>query len=92
MKKSVAKHVYEYGLLALGTLALGIGFHVFLLPIHLSAGGITTLGAVILHLTRIPLSVTNLVANVVLFAFLVIPSSCLNRTVQADHVAFFEIS
>lgn len=68
MKRSVAKHVYEYGLLALGTLALGVGLHVFLLPLDLSAGGVTTLGAVILHLTKIPLSVTNLVANVVLFA------------------------
>ena len=67
MKKRIAKYAYEYGLIALGTLALGLGLNLFLTPLNLSAGGVTTLGTVILHFTKIPISVTNLLANIVLF-------------------------
>ena len=67
MKRTVWKYFYEYGLIAIGAMALAFGLNLFLVPLNLSAGGISTLGTVILYLFGIPLSVTNLLANAVLF-------------------------
>lgn len=59
--------VLDYLLIAAGTLLLALGLNLFLAPIRLSSGGISALGTIFLHLLRIPLSVTNLFFNVILF-------------------------
>ena len=59
--------VLDYLLIAAGTLLLALGLNLFLAPIRLSSGGISALGTIFLHLFRIPLSVTNLFFNVILF-------------------------
>lgn len=59
----------DYLLVALGSLLLALGLNLFLTPMKLSTGGISSIGTMLLHLFRIPLSVTNLVLNAVLFLF-----------------------
>lgn len=59
--------VFDYLLIGLGALLLALGLNLFLVPIKLSSGGISTIGTICLHLFRIPLSVTNLLLNTVLF-------------------------
>lgn len=59
----------EYVLIAFGSLVLAIGLNLFLVPVKLSTGGIGSVGTMLLYLFRIPLSVSNLVLNAVLFVF-----------------------
>ncbi len=57
----------DYVWITLGALLLALGLNLFLVPIKLSSGGISTIGTIGLHLFSIPLSVTNLLLNTVLF-------------------------
>ncbi len=57
----------EQGCIIFGTLLLAISINLFLAPNKISAGGVTSVGTVLLHLFHIKLSVTNLVCNAVLF-------------------------
>ncbi len=50
-----------------GSLLLAIGLDVFLVPARIAPGGISTIGTVLFYLFRVPLSVTTLVLNAVLF-------------------------
>lgn len=59
----------DYLFIVLGTFILSISINVFMAPNKVSAGGITTLGTILLHLFGIRISITNLVCNVVLFVF-----------------------
>ena len=59
----------DYLFILLGTLILAVGINVFLTPNKISAGGVTSLGTILLHLFKIRMSVTNLVCNLVLFIF-----------------------
>lgn len=59
----------DYLFIALGTFILAIAINVFMAPNKVSAGGITSLGTILLHLFGVRISVTNLVCNVVLFIF-----------------------
>ena len=61
------KKIKDYSLILVGTLILAIGLNVFLVPMKLSAGGIGTIGTVLLYFFGIPLSVTNLALNLLLF-------------------------
>lgn len=63
------KIAWDYIFTAIGCFFLALGLTTFLAPIKLSSGGITALGTVFLHMFGIPLSVTNLVFNLVLFIF-----------------------
>ena len=64
--RSIAK---DYLFIILGTLILACGINVFMVENKVSAGGITSLGTIFYHLWGVPMSVTNLVCNVVLFIF-----------------------
>ena len=64
MKKKFLK---DYIFIILGSVILALGINVFSAPNKLSAGGITSIGTVLLYLFKIRLSVTNLVCNVILF-------------------------
>ncbi len=57
----------EYFVIAAGTFLLALGMNVFLVPARISSGGVGTIGTVLLHFFGIPLAVTNLFFNVILF-------------------------
>jgi len=61
------KAIGEYLLIGAGCLFLALGLNLFLVPIRLSPGGISTLGTIALYLFRLPLSLTNLGLNALLF-------------------------
>ncbi|MBO5909253.1 MAG: YitT family protein [Clostridia bacterium] len=63
------KIIKEYLSVAIGAFLLAAGINMFLLPLQLSSGGIGTIGTVLLYIFKIPLSVTSLVLNAVLFIF-----------------------
>ena len=62
--KKLGEYTRLLSVVFLGCMLVGIGINSFLLPNRLSAGGISSLGAVVLYLFGIPLSVTNLLFNV----------------------------
>ncbi len=62
-------NVKEYMWIALGALVLAAGLNLFLVPVKLSTGGVSSVGTMLYYLFRVPLSVTNLVLNAVLFIF-----------------------
>lgn len=64
--KAIAK---DYAFIVAGTFFLAVAINVFMAPNKVSAGGVTAIGIVLLHLFGIRISVTNLVINVVLFFF-----------------------
>lgn len=54
-------------IIVIGSAFIAFALNIFLVPYRLSSGGIGTLGVILLYLFKIPLSLTNLVLNVVLF-------------------------
>ncbi|MBQ8546216.1 MAG: YitT family protein [Clostridia bacterium] len=61
------KKIKDFLFILLGALILALGLNVFLVPMKLSAGGIGTIGTVLLYFFSIPLSITNLILNLLLF-------------------------
>lgn len=59
----------KYMVIIFGTFVMAVGIDVFLLPAKISSGGINTIGTVLLYLFGVPLSVTNILLNLVLFVF-----------------------
>lgn len=64
MNKRVLKE--QLGML-FGTFVLAVSINVFLTPNKVSAGGVSSLGTILLYLFGMKLSLTNLAANVLLF-------------------------
>lgn len=62
------KTVIDYLYIAVGSLILAFGINYFLVPCKISTGGVSGVGTVLYYLFNIPLSVTTLAINVVLFA------------------------
>ena len=58
----------DYLFIAIGTLVLAVSLNIFLAPNKISGGGVSSIGTVLLHLFKVPLSVTNITFNAVLFA------------------------
>lgn len=63
------KLITDLMFLTVGCILLSVSINVFLLPYKISAGGISTVGTVLLHLFGIKMSLTNLFFNAVLFIF-----------------------
>lgn len=63
------KIIKDIMLLTVGCFLLSVSINVFLLPYKISAGGISTIGTVLLHIFGIRMSLTNLFFNAVLFIF-----------------------
>lgn len=61
------KHFLDYSIITLGTLILSLGINLFLVPLKLSPGGVSGVGTVLFYFFNIPLSLTNLVINIILF-------------------------
>ncbi len=83
MRQNWKKHLIEYALIIIGSFCVAVGLNVFLVPSDLSLGGISALGTVFLHFFGIPLSVTNLVLNAILFllAFKLVGKASVVKTV-----------
>ncbi len=69
MKSNSLKFIYTYAAIAAGTFILAVGLSAFLVPNKVSVGGVASIGTVLLYIAKIPLSVTNLAANVILLLF-----------------------
>lgn len=69
MKGKLFYKTAEYLILILATAVISLGLNLFLVPNKISSGGVTTIGTVLLYLFNIPLSVTNIILNVILFIF-----------------------
>ncbi len=63
MKRIIKEIIY----IIFGSFFVALGLNMFLVPLQLSSGGIGTLGTIFLYLFKVPLSVTNLILNAVLF-------------------------
>lgn len=90
------RKIKEYGFVLVGSFLAAWGLNMFLVPFQLSSGGIGTLGVILLYFFKIPLSVTNLIANIVLFALGVklLPRESLFKTIWGIlfFTAFLEIT
>lgn len=67
MMKITRDVLKEYLCILVGAFILASGMSMFLLPCKISSGGIGAVGTVLFYLFKIPLSVTNLFFNVILF-------------------------
>ena len=63
------RSLVEYTGIVFGAFMLAVGLNQFLVPMRLSIGGVGSIGTVLFYLIRLPLSVTNLVINALLFIF-----------------------
>jgi uncharacterized membrane-anchored protein YitT (DUF2179 family) len=63
------KKLKEYFFVALGSFILAFAINFFLVPLKISTGGVSGFATVIFYVFHIPLSITTLVINIVLFFF-----------------------
>lgn len=63
------KKVFDFWMITIGALLLALSLNLFLIPNKISSGGISSVGTILYYLYEIPLSITNLVLNAVLFLF-----------------------
>lgn len=61
------KVIYDYFIGVIATIALAVSINVFLLPAKISSGGIATIGTVLYYFFGVPLSVTNIALNALIF-------------------------
>lgn len=64
-----SKSLRKYIIISFGSFLLAFAVSVFLVPQRITSGGISTIGTVLYYTLKIPLSVTNIVLNVLLFFF-----------------------
>lgn len=78
----IFKNLKDYLYIVAGSLISALGINLFLLPCKISVGGLSGLATVIYYLAGIPLSVTNLAINVLLFflGFRLLPRMHLLKT------------
>lgn len=69
MNKQYKKIISDYILIIVGCFLLAVSINVFLAPNKISAGGISSIGTILLHLFDIKMSFTNAVLNAILFIF-----------------------
>ncbi len=60
--------IYDYFIVIIASMALAVSVNVFLLPAKISSGGVGTIGTVLYYFLSVPLSVTNIVLNALIFA------------------------
>lgn len=80
--KTFKKYLPEYLIIALGSFILAFGISLFLVPLKISTGGVSGIGTVLLHLLKIPMSISTLVINLALFGlgFKFLPKSSIIKT------------
>ena len=67
--KNLKKTALDYLYIAIGSFVLAFGINYFLVPMKISTGGVSGVGTVLFYMFHIPLSVTTLMINIVLFIF-----------------------
>lgn len=65
------KKLLEYAAIAGGSFLLALGVNFFLVPHGISSGGVSGIGIALLYLFRVPLFMTSILINAVLFLFAV---------------------
>ncbi len=68
-KFDIKKTLVEYLYILVGSFILAFAITYFLNPIKISTGGVAGVGTVLYYIANIPLSITTLVINAVLFVF-----------------------
>ena len=68
-KTDIKKTVIEYLYILVGSFILAFAITYFLNPIKISTGGVAGIGTVLNHMAKVPLSVTTLAINAILFVF-----------------------
>ena len=68
-KIDIKKTLIEYLYILVGSFILAFAITYFLNPIKISTGGVAGVGTVLYYVAKVPLSVTTLVINAVLFIF-----------------------
>lgn len=63
------KRILDYVFIAIGSMVLAFAIDFFLAPFKISTGGISGVSTVLLHLFKLPLSLTTLLFNGILFFF-----------------------
>ena len=63
------KKGFEYVLIAFGAFFIAFGVNVFLVPCKITTGGVSGIGTVLFYFLSVPISITNIVINAVLFVF-----------------------
>ena len=63
------KKGFEYVLIAFGAFFIAFGVNVFLVPCKITTGGVSGIGTVLFYFLSVPISVTNMAINAVLFVF-----------------------
>ena len=58
----------DCGIIAVGSMFIAFALNSFLVPYQLSSGGIGSVGVILFYFLKVPLSVSNLVLNLILFA------------------------
>ncbi|MBE6915393.1 MAG: YitT family protein [Ruminococcaceae bacterium] len=59
--------IYDYVISVLGVFLLALSLNLFLIPNKLSCGGVSSVGIMLQYLYQIPISLTNIVLNLILF-------------------------
>ena len=92
MKRNIKTYLTDALWIAVGCFILALGINLFLAPNKISSGGISSIGTVLLHLFGIRISLTNIVANAVLFffGFRYLGKYAVVKTVEG--IAFFSLS
>lgn len=63
------KRILDYVFIAIGSMVMAFAIDFFLAPFKISTGGISGVSTVLLHLFKLPLSLTTLLFNGILFFF-----------------------
>lgn len=63
------KKGFDYALIAFGAFFIAFGVNVFLVPCKITTGGVSGIGTVLFYFLSVPISLTNIAINAVLFVF-----------------------
>lgn len=76
------KGLFDYLYITIGSLILAFGINVFLVPYKISTGGVSGAATIFLYVFRMPMSVTTLVLNLILFVigYKTLPKSSIVKT------------
>ena len=65
MKKTVTDYLF----IIIGSFVLAFGINFFLVPLKISTGGVSGVATIFYHLLNVPMSVTMIIINLILFAW-----------------------
>lgn len=66
MQQKIKREIKDYTIITLGLLVYALGWLFFLIPAHITGGGVSGVGAVLYFALKIPVSLTYLAVNAVL--------------------------